>query len=375
MRVFFVIDTLANAGTENSYLKLLPKLSEDLVVTLVYLYADHSLLEAFQKSGIQVCFLDIQAKYSFYEGFNKLRHLVGREKPDVIVSSLYRSNLVSRMVCLATGVPLIGTLVNDSYNPTRIGEHKGMSYWKFKIAWLLDKWTSFIPVFWISNSISLVQSHQYTLGINPLKTAVVYRGRNIPKKSFEKKGELKHFIGYGRLIRRKGWTELIDAFVLVNHRYPSCSLTIYGDGPMKSELQAQISHKGLVGKVFLTGNIPNVQEKLYDYDCFVFPSWYEGFSGALVEAMAVGIPIIASEIPMNLEAIKCGENALTYPVQKSSELFDQMIYAIENPEEMAFLGKNARIEAIKRFDSEKIAMDYQAILKKILGSITHPKHP
>ncbi|GGF46918.1 glycosyltransferase [Echinicola rosea] len=367
MKAFFILDTLANAGTEKSYLQLLPQFSEDLEVFVVYFYADHSLLSDFQNKGIKTCYLGINGKYGFYHGTKRLVKLIKEEKPDVLVSSLMRSNLISRMAAFISGVPLIGTLVNDSYNPIRLKEFKGTGYWKFKFFWLLDKWTSSIPKYWIANAKCLITSHSKSLGIDSAKADVVYRGRKLTEKKYNCYQTIHHFVGCGRLISRKGWTELLDAFHLVLQKNANCTLTIFGEGPLRSSLEEKITKLGLADKVFLPGNVAEVQEKLFDYDCFVFPSWYEGFSGALLEAMMVGIPIIASDIPMNLEAITPDKNALTFPVKDAEMLAKQMTYAINNPQKMAEMGQNAREEAIERFDIEKIAKAYERVLRRVLN--------
>lgn len=101
------------------------------------------------------------------------------------------------------------------------------------------------------------------------------------------------------------------------------------------------------------------------FHCFLFPSWYEGFSGALVEAMMAGIPIIASDIPMNLEAVTDSKTALIFKVGDSQDLFEKMTFALEHPEQMAAMGQEARREAEERFDIEKIAREYERVVRSL----------
>lgn len=76
MKALFIIDSLANAGTEKSYLKLLPRFSNDLEVEVVYFYPDHYLLGAFEKANLPVHFLNIDQKYGFRQGIKRLQ--IGR---------------------------------------------------------------------------------------------------------------------------------------------------------------------------------------------------------------------------------------------------------------------------------------------------------
>ncbi|AGA78844.1 glycosyltransferase family 4 protein [Echinicola vietnamensis] len=371
MKALFIIDSLANAGTEKSYLKLLPRFSNDLEVEVVYFYPDHYLLGAFEKANLPVHFLNIDQKYGFRQGIKRLLELVKEVQPDLMVSSLLRSNLVSRVVSRITGIPLVGTLVSDSYGKVRLESMQGKGLLKFKLFWLLDRWSARIPVHWIANSAFIADSHCESLRIKRQKITVVYRGREVPGRLCEKvvsSGGTStiNFVSIGRLLNTKGWLDLLEAFALVRRERSDCTMTIFGEGALRKSMESRIEELGLTQSVSLPGNVPQVQERLYDYDCFVFPSWYEGFSGALIEAMMVGIPIIASDIPMNLEAITPNENALTFPIKDPSMLAAQMIYAINNPLMMAKMGENARQEAIERFDIVKIAKEYEGVLRKVV---------
>ena len=132
----------------------------------------------------------------------------------------------------------------------------------------------------------------------------------------------------------------------------------------RKKVESTIIQLQLQDTVSLHGKVPNGWKRLYEADCFVFPSWYEGFSGALVEAMAVGIPIIASDIPMNMEAIN-SNTALIYPVKDTNQLVDQMIRVIEQYPQMTEMGKRAREEAAARFDIREIAAQYESFLKEV----------
>jgi glycosyltransferase involved in cell wall biosynthesis len=85
--------------------------------------------------------------------------------------------------------------------------------------------------------------------------------------------------------------------------------------------------------------------------------------------MMAGIPIIASDIPMNLEAVEADKSALIFPVGNSKALEEKMIYAIEHPDLMLELRNQAKIVAIQRFDIEVIARQYEEVLKGILPKV------
>jgi glycosyltransferase involved in cell wall biosynthesis len=366
MKLLFTQDALVNAGAERSHLEILSRFSSDMEVGFVYFYPKHDLKKAYQDAGIRLHFLDIPESYSFGTAIVRLVRLIRKEKPDLLVSSLYRADIITRFAALITGVPLVGTLVNDSYSPIAWTDKKGL---KYKLVYWLDRLTSGIPVHWIANAKSIAKSHVRTLRIKEEKISIIYRGRSVPATFWKPVGEIRKFISYGRLLERKGFQELILAFSEVVKRYPDSTLTIYGEGVFRKNLEDLVLSLNLQTHVKLPGRVANPTDLLPTAHCFLFPSWYEGFSGALVEAMMAGIPIIASDIPMNLEAVTADKNALIFPVKNVESLTQKMLFSIENSDRMAELGTAARVEAIERFDIEKIAKEYEIVLKNLFLGI------
>jgi glycosyltransferase involved in cell wall biosynthesis len=286
-------------------------------------------------------------------------------------------------------------LVNDSYSPLAWENKKGL---KYKIVFWLDRWTASIPIHWIANAQALADSHVKTLGLDASKISLVYRGRSIPSvlasaamQSVDHSAKLEtdcfvvpprndagvsssefafRFLSYGRLLERKGFQDAICAFAIVVRKYPHCTLTIYGEGSYRTQLEALIHDLNLREQVILPGKASNPTVLLTTADCFLFPSWYEGFSGALVEAMMAGIPIIASDIPMNLEAVDSEESALIFKVKSIDSLSEKMVLAIENPKLMNELGASARLKAVKLFSINEIGFQYEEKLLEIYKQLS-----
>jgi glycosyltransferase involved in cell wall biosynthesis len=362
LKILFTQDALINAGTERSNLELLSRFSSELDASMVYFYPKHELKEAYQRAGIRLFFLDIPEKYHLLKGTIRLVQLIRKEKPDLLVSSLWRADIITRLASWITGVPLVGTLVNDSYAPLAWKDKKGL---KHRIVYWIDRITAAIPKFWIANAKALVDSHHKCLGLDPNKITVVYRGREISEMKPRVERPIRDFISYGRLLERKGFQDAIQAFGDVVKTYPDCTLTIYGEGPYRKKLETLIQELELENLVKLPGKVSEPHCLLPSGDCFLFPSWYEGFSGALVEAMMAGIPIIASDISMNLEAVEDGRTALIFSVRNCEKLAELMIFAIKDPVKMNELGHVARSAAIEKFDIQKIAHQYEKTLKRV----------
>ncbi len=166
------------------------------------------------------------------------------------------------------------------------------------------------------------------------------------------------------MLETKGLKELVIAIENLSNENHNVHLNIYGDGPYKKTLSNQIDSSTCKNNITLHGNIDNAWKSLYDSNCFVFPSWYEGFSGALVEAMMLGIPIIASDISMNLEAVQNDYSALVYKVRDDEKLLEKMEFCINHYSKMIEMGENARGVALEKFEINKIAQHFETFLKQ-----------
>lgn len=372
MKILFTLDSLAMGGTEKSTLDIVKHFSKDTTVKVVYFYWDEALKESYLSAGISLLNANIKGKRNFYAAIKALVKFIRSEKPDVIVSSVARANLISRIAGLITGTKIIGTFINETYGKARIKEQKEKGiYLKYLYFWALDRFTSTIPKYWISNCKNIAESNAKALSLKAKKIQVIYRGREVdqfPPWQPTPTEEKFRFVFVGRLIERKGLMELVNAFVELKKTYPKIQLDIFGSGPSKNMLSEKVKELNLQDSIILHGVVLNGFKKLYDAHCFLFPSWYEGFSGSLVEAMIAGIPIIASNIGMNLEAVTDKKTALVFEVKNSIDLCSKMETIIQDYPAMIEMGKRAREEGINRFDIKVIAAQYEGFLKSVTNN-------
>jgi glycosyltransferase involved in cell wall biosynthesis len=370
MKVMFTIDSLAQGGTEQSLAELIPHLGRDIEVVVVYFYNAHSLRETFLKLPCKLFYLDIEEKYGFLKAFIKLKEIVLLEKPDVVVGSLYRSLIISRLVCWFARIPMVDTFVNERYGMLRRERFKGVDLSKFHLIWLLDRMTVFIPKKIISNSYSIAESNAFALGVKSSRIKVIYRGRNTdnvePWKPPHNHGGFT-WMAIGRLIPQKGYSDLVVAMKQVISKYPQVRLKIMGEGPLKDELQEKIIKLGLENCISLLGNIPDARDSLYKADAFVLPSISEGFSGALVEALVTGIPLVASDIPMNLEAISPGRLSFIFKAGDADSLAFQMERLMSDYHEACRIAGIARNRAMDYYNIQHVASVYASTLIQVVN--------
>lgn len=159
----------------------------------------------------------------------------------------------------------------------------------------------------------------------------------------------------GRLHPAKGLGDLMAAWEPVATRWPDARLWLVGEGPFQEELEAEIEARSLKNHVVLAGVFDNVDQLLAAADLFVLPSWEEGMSLALLEAMAAGLPVVACDIPGNRDLVADGQTALLVPVRDPPRLSQAIERLLNAPLLRVRLGEAAREVAINRFSLPQMA--------------------
>jgi glycosyltransferase involved in cell wall biosynthesis len=369
-KVLFVIDTLQFGGAEQSLLENTSRFKQ-LHPVVCHLYTGEVLQPRFIEKGIKVYSFNISKKYGFLEAYKKLKKVVDEEKPDLMVGYLTRSEIVTRLIGKFNKIPVIGTFVNDlyckSYNQHLSWKAKGIvSLFKY-----INKATSRICVGFVSNSEAIKNANAKHLSIKPEKIKVINRGRDsykFQKKNLDsqKPDDNIRFLNVSRLFPVKGHKYMIMGFKKFLEKYPNASLSIVGDGPARDDLTRLIRENSLENNVFLLGSRNDVPALLSQYDCFVFPSLVEGFSGAIVEAMFAGVPILASDIPQNKEAIIHLETGYMFSKESADEVEKAMLWFQENKHTANALAIKAYGFAKENFELDKIVNKFEVYLEDII---------
>lgn len=182
-----------------------------------------------------------------------------------------------------------------------------------------------------------------------------------PSTQYSVAVHVKRIVTIGRMDRYKDHTTLIKAFAQVVQTYPALTLHIYGEGPERKNLEAFIKHLHLGKKVFLPGVIKDVEKHLAEADLFIFPSQYEGFPNALCEAMAVGVPTIASACSGNVDVVRDQVDGLLFPVGDQERLEQLMVRLIENRGKRKKLSSKAK-EVSDRFSAERVFDRWEKVI-------------
>lgn len=162
-------------------------------------------------------------------------------------------------------------------------------------------------------------------------------------------------VSVGRLVPWKGMPGLIDAMTTVQDEFPDAVLVIAGDGPDRDALE-RFSHARLKNGGLLLGPLPHPDTLalIRDADIFVLNSTYEGLSHLLIEALALGKPVIATNVGGNPELIEDGKNGLLVPAGDRTALAEAIVHLLKNQGHRDLLANTAK-ESAKRFSTAVMA--------------------
>jgi glycosyltransferase involved in cell wall biosynthesis len=171
----------------------------------------------------------------------------------------------------------------------------------------------------------------------------------------------------GRLTRRKGLYELLDAFAAVRSHRPAC-LTVAGEGPESEPLQSRAAQLGITEDVEFTGHLPeDGVERLYRRaDVLVLPSYSEGLPTVLLEAMSFGLPIVTTPIRGAADHLVEGENALFVQPRESAALADALERLLDDGELRARMREN-NLRKAEDFAPDKVVRAYMRAFEDVMA--------
>jgi len=318
---------------------------------------------------------DLIALFRLYLYFRK-------EKFDIVHTHTPKPELLGQLAAKISGVPII---INTNHG----------FYFQKRDSWLKRKF--FILIEKIAAKCSTLI---FSVNKKDIKTAIEekicspdlikYLGRDIDTQRFNserfskefilaKKKQLginpsKKIIGIvGRLVEEKGYLELFEAFKKVLEKFPNTLLLIIG--PKEPEKRDAVN-PGIVKNyniekdVLFLGQRTDIDELYLLMDIFVLPTHREGLGASILEASAMGKPVIASNTGGCPEAVDDGISGILLPVKNPEKLAETIIYLFRNPEKAKEMGRKGREKILREFDEKiifgRIKTEYQRLIKEKL---------
>jgi glycosyltransferase involved in cell wall biosynthesis len=279
-----------------------------------------------------------------------LLKVIDRKRPDILHLHGYGATTFGRIAAAMRQIPAI------------LHEHANLTDtpWFQKVAdRLLEPYTDIAMAVSKSTADFVVRSRQ----IPGSKVKVVYLG--VPLDEFsrlrgaDEVAAARHELGLRpnqfaigtitRLHESKGNSYLVDAAAAVVGRRPDVRFVLVGEGPLRSDLEAQAGRLGLGERFIFAGFRRDAARTLSAFDLTVFPSLWEGTPLTAFEALAAGRPIVATDADGLLDILTDNHDALIVPRRNAVALADKIIWAMDRPEERARLAAAAR-QSGQRYD-------------------------
>jgi glycosyltransferase involved in cell wall biosynthesis len=166
--------------------------------------------------------------------------------------------------------------------------------------------------------------------------------------------EARLLLTVGRLSPQKGHDHVLDAFPAIRARAPDVVFLWAGAGELEGELRRRITEIGACDRIRLLGRRTDVRSLLAAADLFVFPSRYEGFGFALVEAMAARVPIVAGDQSATPEIVVDGSHGLLFRLGDQEHLAERIAWALAHPREMSAMAGRAATRVAERYREDEM---------------------
>lgn len=302
-----------------------------------------------------------------YQLFKKIKHI----NPDVVFSYFSKPVIFGTLAAKLAKVPcVIGMLEGLGYTFTE--QPEGLSH---KI-----KFIRYIQVFLYKIALPMLDQIIFLNPDDPKDLLETYSikvkkvvilggiGLNLQEYPYQPVDDISlpiKFLFIGRLLKEKGIHEFVQAAKLVKKQYPKTQFTILGQidtfnigALQQSELNDLIASN----VVHYLGWVNNVKDWITNSHVFVLPSYREGVPRSTQEAMAIGRAIITTDVPGCRETVIQNRNGFIIPRWDSKALAENMIYFIENPKQIRFMGDESHKIALDKFDVEQVNQRLQNIL-------------
>ncbi len=343
IKILQIIDLLQWGGAQKMQVFLVEQLNpHDVELTVVSLNASNGspIPEYLRQRGTRVVFFPFP-KFLSVRSFFKLLDFVRREKFDLIHTHLTYANIFGTVVGRLTGTPVIASLRTAGYDPRY---HRPIR--------------QFVETVVVKYGAKRIMANGHAVAelgrkrFAPREMDILVNAIDLPSPlaDGERVALRRELVGdpsrpivisVGRLDLPKGFPDLIRSFVAVRQANPNAVLVIAGDGPMSEELDALVRDLHLEGTVFLLGQRNDVPRLLQAADLYVSSSHWEGLPVSILEAMASGLPILATEVG-DIPYVVVPEAGLLIPPHQPEQMAEKIISLLSDPEKMKGMGAAAR---------------------------------
>ena len=374
IKVLYIISTLGIGGAEGQLVSLVTGLDRRRFEPAVCcLSMAGPLREVLDAVGIPVVTIG-------FSGFGNFRHhprrvvlplfrlarFIRHFRPDVVHGFLFWAYVLGTIIGKLVGAPAVVT----SRRSLALFKVSNPRY--LFLESIANRLTDVI----VANSEAVRQDTIEMEHLTPEKVMVIHNGIEMARYLVPPSDELKQSLNLqGRspvvgvianFIHYKGHQCFLEAWAIVTERYPNAVALLVGDGPNRTEFEDRVEAEGLSQSVRFLGTRRDIPDLLALVDLAVHPSLTEGFSNAILEAMAAGKPVVATAVGGNPEAVIDGITGLVVPALDSRALAEAVLWVIEHPAEAATFGRAGQESVARRFDLQVMVQQYEQLYESLV---------
>jgi glycosyltransferase involved in cell wall biosynthesis len=367
-RVAFYLDALQGYGADRILVKIANGLADrkiqvDFVLSKQTNKASQSIHPAIRLFDLASSRLNVN------KNVFGLAHYLHVHQPDVLFSSIHFNNVTAAAALMLSGVK--SKLVVRQANTLRCQ----LRSYRFPIGLLLGFCTRLAykrADLIISQSKGMSRDITTFMKADARKVQLVYNPTVTPNIFEQAQQPTSHawfdqkvapiILAGGRLKPQKDFTTLIQAFSKVKQQIPDAKLVILGEGPQRQELEALVVQLGIAESVDLIGFQKNPYAFIAMADVFVLSSQYEGLPNILIEALALGKEIVATDCDSGpAEILKYGKYGKLVPTNDPDQMADAILDTLEEP-----FACSRRVQAIEDFDQDSQVEKYITVFSHLL---------
>ncbi len=360
--ILYLITELSTGGAQVALLRLLRGLNRDrFSPTVACLYnGDGAVAQEIRALGISVFDARVRHKTDLAALWRLYRY-IRRICPTILHTSLFHANLPGRVLGRLAGVPIV--ICSER---TMAMESK----WRYH----LNRWTIGLVDRVIAVSANVRDFYTTHVGLPAEKLVTIYNGVELPPEPLPSRREARTELGLpldgpvigavSRLDPVKGVDVLLRAFASIEGAH----LAIIGDGPERTALEALAEHLGVADRIHWAGHRCNVLRLLPALDLFVQPSLHEGLPNAVLEAMAAGLPVVATAVGGTPEVVVGGITGLLVPPNDTNALAEAIATLLRDPDLRRRMGRAGQERVRCRFSLKQMVQQMQALYEDLLVS-------
>ena len=363
LRLLVVVDSLEVGGAERHVVDLVLALSREGHAVTVACSVSGSLAEPLEAARIPVRpivgkIVKRRVSLSYARG---LRKLLRRERFDLVHAHVYSSAAASALATAGTGTPLVVT------------EHTE-ALWQGRNGRIFSRWMYRRVARVIAVSGAITRRLIERDGVLPAKITVVpnsvppsreSHGDDLPIPAELGRGPVVGMVA--RLQPEKGVTSFLKAAAHVAGEFPAARFVVVGDGPLREELFRLAEDLKVRERVLFLGFRPDAQALIKLMDVVAVPSVSEGTPLVVLEAMAAGVPVVASAVGGIPDQIRPGREGILVPPGDPGALADALTKVLRDPELARRVGEAGRQRASTKFSHENMVRKVEGIYRDALA--------